>query len=253
MSEQMSLEDIPEIEEQDNSAEELDDIQTEEQAEEQLADSEDQVDAEFRKRKELEAKLQKAQEELQKSKGELLNTEKPQEVKLPTPDEWIDDPESAQAKYESYVKYQDDVKAWEEKNKQFQQSKQQVEAEKVTAQVEAFYQRAKSSQIDRVELDKAGDVVANALRASGNQSAAEIASYLMRHENGPQIVKDLSGDAVLMQELAGLSGIDAGAKIESLAAKYKRRTKSNAPPPVSPVRGNPVPKREYGPAGATYE
>lgn len=197
------------------------------------------IDSDFRKLKESERKQQEYQQKLRDMEEKLAELQKPKEVAPPTADDWYQDAEQAQRKQNEWMESQ---KASYEWNTQKQQREQQLQAElqrQAADRLERYYQNVDRVKIDRQELNYAENVVAQ----SG--ITQEVANYLLEHQNGPQIVMHLAKNPIVAQELASLSPIQAGVKLNELAAVFKPvepKRKTTAPEPDEPIGGAKVSK-----------
>jgi len=197
------------------------------------------IDADFRKNKEYERQLKAEKERTRKMEQELLELRKPREVQRPSEDLWISDPEQAQKQLDQYENSIRDSQKWEyEKQQQEASWKQESEKERFE-RIENVRQRATAAGIDSQKLAYAAMVVDRTL-------PQDLQGFLVGHEYAPQLINRLAENPVELQELASLSPIEAGVKLDRMASAYAPKRQSSAPPPDDTLKGGPASDNPYG-------
>lgn len=193
------------------------------------------INADFRKNKEAERKWQEAEQKRQELEQKLHELEKPKEVVPPSSDDFLDDEEAAQQKLQQYLDSQSKIKEWESEKQRREQELQQAQLQAQQEKAQKYEDRLKAAKLDEQQMRYSEQVVAKSLQH--NPNAQMIGDALLTHDYGPQIVQKLASDAVLLQELASLSPIQAGVKLHELSQQFVPKRKSSAPEPDRPIRG----------------
>lgn len=182
--------------------------------------------------KELKAK----DAELREIKAKLLEMQKPKEVALPTEDDFLADPAAAQQRINDHIESRTQMADWERQNKQYEEELQRQQQEAFKIKVQAFSERAINSGFDANQMAFAENGVANALAAVSPHAQA-IGDYLLSHNYGPQLVKELHDNPAVLNEIASLDAMSAGVKLHELSKKFEPNLQSKAPDPVEPLNG----------------
>lgn len=193
------------------------------------------INADFRKNKEAERKWQEAEQKRHELEQRLHEIEKPKEVAPPSSDDFLDDEESAQQKLQQYLDSQAKMREWESEKQRREQELQQSQLQAQQEKTKKYEERLKLAKLDEQQLRYSEQVVAKSLQY--NPNAQMIGDALLTHDYGPQIVQKLASDAVLLQELASLSPVQAGVKLHELSQQFVPKRKSSAPEPDRPMRG----------------
>lgn len=198
------------------------------------------INADFRKLKDAERKYQETTRKLREYEQKLAEASKPAEVTPPTPDDWYADPDAAQKRMQAYADSMAKSREWQLQQEQRQSALQaEIEREK-REQFESFGRRAQEVGIKPERLATAALILDKAL-------PSEHQRYLLEHEFGPQLINALASDPVELAELANLSAYQVGVKLDKMSAAFRKKTKSNAPPPDEPIKGTGVAAKDpYG-------
>lgn len=197
------------------------------------------TNADYRKIKTLERKQNEALKKLKDYEDKLAEASKPQDVALPSTDDWYNDPDAAQARMQAALEAKANSAKWEAEQQQRQQQYQaEIEKQKVE-RFESFAQRAGKAGMKPERLATAAMVLDKALPEDHQQ-------YLIDHEYGPQLLNALASDPVELADLANLSPYQVGVKLDKMSQAFRKKTKSNTPPPEDPIQGNAVNTDEYG-------
>lgn len=201
------------------------------------------INEDFRKSKEREREMQELNRKVEELRAKELELKKPQEIKPPTQDDWLEDPEKAQAQQLKWAESQTQLMEWQKEQKSREEAVQRAQQEAQQRQYEEYSSRAKNAKIDQAQLNYANGVVAEGLKLS--QYGPHVADFLLRHEYGPQLVSKLAADQTAMIEVASLPLQEAVVKLDRMSDQFKRKTTSKAPPPDDPIRGSgAIPKDE---------
>ena len=205
------------------------------------------VDGDFRKIKEAERKQAEYERKVKEYEEKLAEFQKPREVSAPTQDDFYEDPDKAQQKLQAYQEYITKNSEWEMQERLRQQQQQEQIARQNAERRDAFLKKADSAGINEHELGYAASVVAP-------QLGEDVAAYLMDHEYGPQILKQLASNPMDLQEVASLNPYQVGVKLDKIAKAFKPTKVSKAPPPDDPIQGSGVDARDDYPAlkGGTF-
>lgn len=203
--------------------------------------------ADFRKLKEAERKQAEYEQKLKEYEQKLAEINKPREVQPPTPDDFYNDPEKAQKQLQEYQEFVAKNSEWSMQEKMREQAQQEQIARQQAERQQAFLTRATSAGINEQELGYAASVVAP-------QIGDDVATYLMDHDYGPQILKQLANNPMELQEIASLNPYQVGVKLDKMAKAYKPNKVSKTPPPDEPIQGSGVDAKEDYPIlkGATF-
>lgn len=198
---------------------------------------------ETRIKREQERQLHQAREASRKLEKELLELRKPAEVARPTEDQFISDPEAANAQLDAYTKSIQEQQKYQLEQSQFQQREEQETLKQQQERVGRFAERAKATGIDEYKMAMAGQAAVQNLPEG-------LQNHLIDHPFGPQLVARLYDNPSEMQQLASLGNTnpyEAGVKLNQLAQSFKPAITSNAPPPDEPINGRGSPKEEEDP------
>lgn len=198
------------------------------------------INADFRKIKDLERKEADARRKIREYEEKMAELSKPREVSPPTPEDWYSDPDGAAEKMNAYAESKAKQSEWTMQQQQRQQASQAEIERETRARFEEFGKRAEKAGVKPERLATAAMILDKAL-------PPEHQNYLVEHEYGPQLINALASDPVELADLANLSAYQVGVKLDKMAAAFRRKTKSSAPPPDEPIKGSGVSAKDpYG-------
>lgn len=196
------------------------------------------IDEDFRKNKEIERQSKEAQRKIRELENQMLEMKKPKEVKLPSADLAIENPEEfqrQQAAYNESIKAQADYEYQRKERESLIRAEQERERQE---QVGIFAERAKNAGVDMNQAAMAAQIAMNEL-------PQELHGFLAYHESAPQLLVRLASNPLEMKELASLSIAEAAVKLDRMAASFKKSTKSKAPPPIESLKGSVASVDDY--------
>ena len=211
-----------------------------------------QLKKERQKARELELELSKREEELAK----LRTSERPIVPEMPDPydPEFNEKVKARDEALIAQVEYDREVRKQQQAKQNNQQTLQQTRMREVQQMQEVYVERSTNLGIKDTEREAMETVVTDAL----GPEHATVASYMLRHEQGPLIVKHLSQNPVDLAQLSDKDGVDALSfiikEIEPKLSKSIKSKKSKAPKPAKTFSGRKSVKKE-NPflKGATFE
>lgn len=209
------------------------------------------VGEDFRHKKESESKIKQLQRELQEIKNKEFDRSKPVIVEPPGQDEWVDDPDSAAEKQQEWLKSSRDAEAWDREKQRIKDDQDRIQRETAQEIDRAYFERAKNANVDKAKLEYANRVVADSL--SKSNVGSDVASFLLGHNYGPQLVASLAADPDAMMDIASLSMVEAVVKLDRMSDQFKRKTKSSAPPPDDPIKSSGSIQKDDDLKGFTFE
>jgi hypothetical protein len=198
------------------------------------------IDADYRKIQTLKKEESDARRKIREYEEKMAELSKPREVAPPTPDDWYSDPEGAAAKMNAFAESKAKHSEWTMQQQQRQLAAQAEFERERQARFEDFGKRAEKAGVKPERLATAAMILDKALPADHQ-------NYLLEHEFGPQLINALASDPVELADLANLSPYQVGVKLDKVAAAFRRKTKSSAPPPDEPIKGSGVSAKDpYG-------
>jgi hypothetical protein len=182
--------------------------------------------------RELQAQLQQSEDTAQKLRQEALNASKPVEVLAPTADLAIDNPDeftAQQQRREDFLKSQSTHTAKVEQNEQaLKQSVEIAQQEKLNT----FQGNAQSDGLDMPTLNNAVNVVVS----SG--VSPEVADFLLTDKAGPKLAIELAKNPLQLQEIAGMTSMNAAIKLNVMSQSLSKPKVPSAPPPAETLSGS---------------
>jgi hypothetical protein len=111
--------------------------------------------------------------------------------------------------------------------KALKQSAEQVQQEKLNV----FQGNAQSDGLDMPTLNNAVNVVV------GSGVSPDIADFLLTDKVGPKLAIELAANPMALQEIVGMSSMNAAIKLNAMSQSLKT-TKTDPPPPPEVIGGN---------------
>ncbi|HAW76070.1 MAG TPA: hypothetical protein DCW74_10100 [Alteromonas australica] len=198
------------------------------------------VDGDFRKMKALEKKELEYQQKLKEYEEKLSELNRPKEIQPPTADDFYNDPEGAEKRLQDYNNYVSKKVDWDTSQKLREQHQQQEIERQQAERQQLFLKKAESAGISQQELAYAASIAAPVL-------GDDAQSYLVGHDYGPQILRQLVKNPMDLQELANLNPYQVGVKVENMAKNFKPTKVTKAPPPDEPIQGSGVDSKDEYP------
>ena len=225
-------------------------------SEEQQAKIDQIIGEQTQKRRQAEREAQ-AKLEAQARELEALKAKVPEQTRPdipPIPDPYDDDYEDRIKERDEAIRKVSEFEAAQERQREYeslrQQERQAEQAKSLQQAAESYAERAKTLGIPAEELQAAGQIV-NSFGISDS-----VAQDILNDEIGPQITKYLSQHPTELDALVSESSEFRAGKlytaIRSKAAALSAKT-SDAPPPVEPLQGGGMPRKERGPEGLVIE
>lgn len=174
---------------------------------------------------------EKAERELQQLRSELQSLKAPRPVEPPSADLAIDDPVQFRQQQEQYAAYVKQQAVHENEKRRTEAHLAEQQKAQIERDVLEYTKRAAELKISADELRVAGDIVGN----SG--IAQEVVSYLLTHESGPAIVKQLAARPDDLYSIAAMPAYKATAQIERMFSGQKKPQNNPPPPPPTKVNG----------------
>lgn len=195
-----------------------------------------------------------AEAELAKLKSELEERSKPEAPSVPPmPDQFDDNFEELMLAREQKLRELAEFEARQKfDNEAIQRKEQERKAEQdreLGKKIEAYTNRALNLGIDKEDLERAGNYVAQ----SG--ISEHVAQFLLDDEQGPALVTYLEQHPLELDKLVGMNPVNIGMQINEIRSKVSLPSQNitNAPDPVKGVSGKPVNETSPLIQGATFE
>lgn len=186
------------------------------------------------------ARLRKQAEERERKNKELQSQlaelQKPKEVPAPPIDLAYENEAKFKEAQEAHNKSVRDQAAYEERQKLREEAEAADAQKKAQDRLDNFVSRGTNSGIDVSTLEVAANVVSPHLQI-------DVREFILDHEYGPQLLTKLQLDPGSLQNIAGLSVIQAGVKLDEMAKSFHRKLTSKAPPPDDPLSGVGAPSK----------
>lgn len=207
------------------------------------------------KQKEAERQAEEERKKREEAEAELAKLKQPERPVVPDmPNPYDDDFESKlQAREEAIVaqaKYDGQQALAQQQEQQRQYQAQQEAAAEQQRRVVAYSGRAEKLGIEPQELQQAGHTVAQM------GVADDVVNHILSDEQGPSITVYLAKNPMAIEEMHGMSPMQAAIYIENQVkpkAVGSRPSPTPSPNTVETPQGSGMPEGERGPKGATFE